>query len=95
MRIENMVMVVIEMFVIKKIEDVFGLIWLLDIKLFEIGLCEVLVVVMYVGICGIDWYIYEWDVWSWSCVGFGMIMGYEFVGNVVLVGGVVCRVEVG
>lgn len=52
----------------------------------EIGLDEVLIKVKKIGICGMDIYIWNWDEWVFVIVLILMIIGYEFVGEIVEIG---------
>ncbi|MGH7542249.1 MAG: L-threonine 3-dehydrogenase [Gemmatimonadota bacterium] len=56
---------------------------------------EVLIRVRRAGICGTDLHIYEWDEWSRSRVTPPLVLGHEFMGEVVEVGALVENVEVG
>ena len=38
------------------------------------------------GICGTDLHIYNWDAWAQKTIPVPMVVGHEFVGEVVLVG---------
>lgn len=61
----------------------------------KLGPRDVLIAVRYVGICGTDRHIYDWDEWSSSRVPAGIVVGHEFMGTVVDVGEAVTRVAVG
>ena len=52
----------------------------------EIGLTDVLVQVKMASICGTDLHIYEWDDWAKATVHVPMVIGHEFVGEIVSVG---------
>ncbi len=56
---------------------------------------EVLVKVKATSICGTDAHIYNWDEWSQSRIKPPMIFGHEFAGEVVQVGNLVKRIQVG
>ena len=47
---------------------------------------DVLVEVHYCGICGTDLHIYKWDAWAQKTIPVPMVVGHEFVGEVVEVG---------
>jgi len=68
-----------------KIRDVRGL-WLEDIKEPEAGVDDVKIRILYTGICGTDLHIYEWDEWAKSAIVVPLVIGHEFVGEVVSVG---------
>lgn len=61
----------------------------------EIRSDEVLIRVRRAGICGTDLHIYEWDEWSESRVTPPLVLGHEFMGEVVETGALVRNVEVG
>lgn len=60
--------------------------WLEDLPEPTIGINDVLVRVRYTGICGTDVHIYEWDEWSQKTISVPLIIGHEFVGEIVKVG---------
>ncbi|MDX1577597.1 MAG: L-threonine 3-dehydrogenase [Gemmatimonadota bacterium] len=61
----------------------------------EIRSDEVLVRVRRAGICGTDLHIYHWDAWSRSRIEPPLILGHEFMGEVVETGSLVEKVTVG
>jgi threonine 3-dehydrogenase len=52
----------------------------------EIGINDVKIRVLLTGICGTDLHIYDWDEWARSTIGVPLIVGHEFVGEIVEVG---------
>ncbi len=60
--------------------------WLEDVPEPEIGINDVKIRVLYTGICGTDLHIYEWDAWAQSTLHVPLIIGHEFVGEIVAVG---------
>jgi threonine 3-dehydrogenase len=60
--------------------------WLEDIAEPAIGINDVLVRVLYTGICGTDVHIYQWDEWAQKTIPVPMAIGHEFVGEIVEVG---------
>src|SRR5579862_3461759 len=60
--------------------------WLEDIAQPEIGINDVLVRVHYTGICGTDLHIYNWDDWARKTIPVPLVIGHEFVGEIVKVG---------
>lgn len=50
------------------------------------GINDVLIRVLRTGICGTDLHIYAWDDWARRTIPFPMIVGHEFVGEVVAMG---------
>jgi threonine 3-dehydrogenase len=51
------------------------------------GINDVLIRVQKTGICGTDVHIYEWDAWAQTTVRPPLVIGHEFVGEVVDIGG--------
>lgn len=68
---------------------------LVDVSKPEIGPDEVLIKLRRAGICGTDLHIYDWDAWSQSRIHPPLILGHEFMGEVVELGTLVHTVEVG
>jgi threonine 3-dehydrogenase len=68
-----------------KKESVPGL-WLEDVPRPEYGINDVLIRVDKTGICGTDLHIYNWDAWAQKTIPVPMVVGHEFVGEVVEVG---------
>ena len=60
--------------------------WLCDVDEPEVGINDVLIRVRKTGICGTDLHIYEWDDWAQKTIPVPMVVGHEFVGEVVGVG---------
>lgn len=60
--------------------------WLERVPLPEVGINDVLIRVRQTGICGTDLHIYSWDEWSEKTVPVPLVVGHEFVGDVVDVG---------
>jgi threonine 3-dehydrogenase len=50
------------------------------------GINDVLIRVHRTGICGTDLHIYNWDAWAARTIPIPMVIGHEFVGEVVAVG---------
>jgi threonine 3-dehydrogenase len=69
--------------------------WLEDVPVPVIGPGDVLVRVLRTGICGTDLHIRSWDAWAQSAVKTPLIVGHEFVGEVVEVGAAVTNVQTG
>lgn len=61
--------------------------WLEDVPVPVPGLNDVLIRVHKTGICGTDLHIYKWDAWAQKTIPVPMVVGHEFVGEVVEVGG--------
>src|SRR3954466_14626424 len=60
--------------------------WLEDIEAPTIGINDVLIRVRYTGICGTDVHIYQWDEWAQKTIPVPMVVGHEFVGEIVDIG---------
>jgi threonine 3-dehydrogenase len=60
--------------------------WLEDVPEPEPGINDVKIRVLLTGICGTDLHIYEWDEWARSTIPVPLIIGHEFVGEIVSVG---------
>jgi threonine 3-dehydrogenase len=61
--------------------------WLKDVPQPTIGINDLLIRVLRTGICGTDLHIYDWDAWAQRTVPVPLVIGHEFVGEVVEVGG--------
>ncbi|MBV9267921.1 MAG: alcohol dehydrogenase catalytic domain-containing protein, partial [Acidobacteriaceae bacterium] len=60
--------------------------WLQDVPKPDIGINDVLIRVKKTGICGTDLHIYEWDEWARQTIPVPLVIGHEFVGEIVAVG---------
>ena len=60
--------------------------WLEDVAAPEPGINDVLIRVLMTGICGTDLHIYEWDHWAQATIPIPLVIGHEFVGEIVAVG---------
>ncbi|XKE46663.1 L-threonine 3-dehydrogenase [Halomonas organivorans] len=60
--------------------------WLEEVPEPEIGINDVLVRVKRTAICGTDLHIYNWDHWAEQTIPVPMVVGHEFVGEIVEVG---------
>jgi threonine 3-dehydrogenase len=59
---------------------------LVDVPEPPIGINDVLIRVHRTGICGTDLHIYKWDAWAQKTIPVPMVVGHEFVGEIVAVG---------
>ncbi|HZD46066.1 MAG TPA: alcohol dehydrogenase catalytic domain-containing protein, partial [Acidobacteriaceae bacterium] len=57
--------------------------WLEDVPEPEYGINDVLMRVRYTGICGTDVHIFDWDEWAQKTIPVPMVIGHEFVGEIV------------
>lgn len=60
--------------------------WLEDVPEPVIDINDVLIRVLRTGICGTDVHIYKWDDWSQRTIKVPLVIGHEFVGEIVKVG---------
>lgn len=56
---------------------------------------EVLIQIDRTGICGTDLHIYNWDSWAQKTIPVPLVIGHEFVGRIVEIGGNVDFLKVG
>jgi threonine 3-dehydrogenase len=60
--------------------------WLDEVPEPGVGINDVLIRVDRAGICGTDLHIYKWDEWAQKTIPVPMVVGHEFVGEVVQAG---------
>ena len=60
--------------------------WMEDVDVPTVGINDVLIRVTRTGICGTDVHIFKWDEWARKTIPVPMVIGHEFVGQVVEVG---------
>jgi threonine 3-dehydrogenase len=60
--------------------------WLEEVPVPEIGINDVLIRVDRTSICGTDVHIWNWDEWARKTIPVPMVVGHEFVGEIVEVG---------
>jgi threonine 3-dehydrogenase len=70
-------------------------IWLEDRPVPTVGPDDVLIRVNKTGICGTDIHIYSWDDWARRTVPVPMVIGHEYAGTIVELGGAVRSLSVG
>jgi len=61
-------------------------IWLEDVPEPELGINDVLIKIKRTAICGTDMHIYNWNPWAQKTIPVPMVVGHEFVGEIVDVG---------
>ncbi len=61
--------------------------WQADVPKPAVGINDVLIKVHLTGICGTDLHIYKWDDWARRTIPVPLVVGHEFVGEIVAVGG--------
>lgn len=70
-------------------------IWLTDTEKPEMGHNDLLIKIRKTAICGTDMHIYHWDEWSQNTIPVPMVVGHEYVGEVVDMGQEVAGFNVG
>ena len=60
--------------------------WLEDVPKPQIGINDVLIKIDRTGVCGTDLHIYEWNEWAQKTIPVPLVLGHEFVGQIVEVG---------
>jgi threonine 3-dehydrogenase len=63
--------------------------WLRDVEVPEVGPDDVLIRIARTGICGTDLHIHRWDEWAARTVPTPLVIGHEFVGEIVEIGSAV------
>jgi hypothetical protein len=69
--------------------------WLEDVQVPTPGDDDVLIRVRKTSICGTDLHIHRWDAWAQATVPVPMVVGHEFMGEIVELGADVVGLEVG
>ena len=57
-----------------------------DVPMPEVGPDDALIRVLRTGVCGTDLHIYQWDGWAQANITTPLVIGHEFVGEVVEIG---------
>ncbi|MCW8091172.1 L-threonine 3-dehydrogenase [Alteromonas sp. ASW11-130] len=70
-------------------------IWLKDSPKPQVGHNDLLIKIRKTAICGTDMHIYNWDEWSQNTIPVPMVVGHEYVGEVVDMGQEVTGFKVG
>ncbi|MCK7595738.1 L-threonine 3-dehydrogenase [Microbulbifer sp. CAU 1566] len=70
-------------------------IWMTDVEVPEPGHNDLLIKIRKTAICGTDMHIYHWDEWSQKTIPVPMVVGHEYVGEVVGMGQEVAGFKVG
>ncbi|MGH9358837.1 MAG: L-threonine 3-dehydrogenase [Terriglobia bacterium] len=60
--------------------------WWEEVEPPHIGINDVLIKVHRTGVCGTDLHIYKWDDWAQKTIPVPLVIGHEFVGEIVEVG---------
>ena len=61
-------------------------IWMTDVPEPEVGHNDLLIKIRKTAFCGTDVHIYNWDEWSQKTIPVPMVVGHEYVGEVVGIG---------
>ncbi len=69
--------------------------WLDDVPMPSMGVNDVLIKIKKNAICGTDLHIYRWDEWSQRTIKTPMVIGHEYVGEIVDMGHGVENLKVG
>jgi len=69
--------------------------WIEDVPEPPVGINDVKIRVLATGICGTDLHIYEWDAWAQKTIPVPLVIGHEFVGEIVETGSNVTGFDVG
>lgn len=70
-------------------------IWMQDMPMPHVGINDVLIKIKKTAICGTDLHIYKWDAWSQRTIKTPMIIGHEYVGEVIEKGRGVKNIQIG
>ena len=69
--------------------------WLEEVQEPEVGINDVKIRVLLTGICGTDLHIYQWDDWAKATIPVPLVIGHEFVGEILAIGSNVADYRVG
>ncbi len=69
--------------------------WMQEAMIPEINTNEVLIKIKKTAICGTDLHIYHWDNWAQQRIAPPLIIGHEFVGEIVKIGQAVKGINIG
>lgn len=70
-------------------------IWMTDVPIPSVGHNDILIKIRKTAICGTDMHIYHWDDWSQKTIPVPMVVGHEYVGEVVALGQEVAGYQIG
>jgi len=70
-------------------------IWMEEVEIPEIGINDVLIKIKKTAICGTDLHIYNWDDWAQKTIPYPMVIGHEYVGEIVEIGSGVRNLKIG
>jgi threonine 3-dehydrogenase len=69
--------------------------WIEDVEEPQTGINDVKIRVLLTAICGTDLHIYEWDSWAQKTIPVPLVIGHEFVGEIVEIGSNVTDFQIG
>jgi threonine 3-dehydrogenase len=69
--------------------------WMLDVPKPAMGQNDVLIKIKKTAICGTDIHIYNWDDWAQKNIPVPLVVGHEFVGEIVAIGKEVTGLSIG
>lgn len=69
--------------------------WIEDVAEPRVGINDVKIRVLATGICGTDLHIYDWDEWAQKTIPVPLVIGHEFVGEIVETGSNVTDFQIG
>ena len=69
--------------------------WMEEVPIPKVGHNNVLIRIKKAAICGTDLHIYKWDEWAKNTIKTPLIIGHEYMGEVVETGSEVDRVHIG
>src|ERR1035438_9614011 len=69
--------------------------WIEDVEEPQLGINDVKIRVLLTAICGTDLHIYEWDSWAQQTIPVPLVIGHEFVGEIMEVGSNVTDFQIG
>lgn len=69
--------------------------WLEEVPIPKVGANEVLLKIKKSAICGTDLHIYKWDEWAQQTIKTPLIIGHEYVGEIVELGSEVHQYRIG
>ena len=70
-------------------------IWMTDVPKPELGHNDIMIKIRKTAICGTDVHIYNWDEWSQKTIPVPMVVGHEYVGEIVAIGQEVTGYKIG
>ncbi len=69
--------------------------WMREVTVPEPGVNDVIIKIRKTAICGTDLHIYKWDEWSQKTIKTPMIIGHEYMGDIIAMGQGVSNLKIG